>query len=101
MAADVQLSQKDKCIAHALPPKGYVELIFQSWERSKKPTYPPTWEGLFTVLEKMNLGYLVEQIVKCVTTVTPIADLEIESFPQASEEEGPAGEKEIGHLHSS
>ena len=99
VAVDVQLSHEDKCRAHALPPKDYVELIFQSWERSEQPTYPPTWEGLFTVLRKMDLGHLVEGIVKSVTG--PTTDFEIESSPQVSEEDGPAEEKEIGHSYTS
>ena len=92
VTAGVQLLKNDRQKAPTLSSRGYIELIFKAWERSKRPTYPPTWEGLFTVLRKMDLGHLVEQIAKCVTGSLP----EIEDSPQTSEPEGPAGEKEKG-----
>ena len=95
VTSGVQLLKKDRERVSALAPKDYVELIFKAWERSKWPTYPPTWEGLFTVLKKMDLGHLVEPIAKCVTGSVP----EIEDSPQTSELEGPVGEKEKGWLY--
>ena len=89
VTSGVQLLENDKQKALVLTPEAYVELILNAWERSKQPTYPPTWEGLFTVLRKMDLGHLVEQIAKCVTGSVP----EIEDSPQTSEPEGPPGEK--------
>ena len=65
--SDVQLTPEEKQKVHLLSPKKYIELIFTAWERNDQPTYPPTWEGLFTVLRKMDLDHLVEQITKCVT----------------------------------
>ncbi len=79
----VHLLVKDRKKAPTLSPSDYVELIFNAWKRSKRPTYPPTWEGLFTVLRKMYLGHLAEQIAKCVSGSLP----EIEDSPQLSESE--------------
>ena len=89
VTAGVQLLKNDRQKAPTLSSENYIVLIFKAWERSKRPTYPPTWEDLFTVLRKMDLGHLVEQIAKCVTGSVP----EIEDSPQTSEPEGPAGEK--------
>ncbi len=83
MTSGVQLLVKDRKKAPTLSPSDYVELIFNAWKRSKRPTYPPTWEGLFTVLRKMDLGQLTEQIAKCVTGSLP----EIEDSPLPSESE--------------
>ena len=86
----VQLLKKDRQRAPSLSAKDYVALIFRAWLTSKRPTYPPTWESLFTVLRKMDLGHLVEQIV---TGSLPA----IESSPQSSEpvvEEGPSQEED-------
>ena len=91
VTSGVQLLKKDRERVPALAPKDYVELIFKAWEGSKRPPYPPTWEGLFTVLRKMDLGHLVEPIAKCVSGSVP----EIEGLPQTS---GPTGEKEKGWL---
>ena len=90
----VQLLKADRKRAPSLSPKDYVELIFRAWKTSKRPTYPPTWESLFTVLRKMDLGHLVEQIGKYVTGSLPA----VESSPQSSEPvvEGPSQEEEEG-----
>ena len=80
-ATGVQLLKDDRQRAPSLSAKGHVELIFRAWLTSKRPTYPPTWESLFTVLRKMNLGHLTEQIVKYVTESLPA----MESSPQSSE----------------
>ena len=91
----VQLLKRDRQRAPSLSAKGHVELIFRAWLTSKRPTYQPTWESLFTVLSKMNLGHLTEQIGKYVTGSLPA----IESSPQSSEplvEEGPSLEQEEG-----
>ena len=77
----VQLLKGDRQRAPSLSGKDYLELIFRAWLTSKRPTYPPTWESLFTVLRKMNLGHLTEQIGKYVTGSLPA----IESSPQSSE----------------
>ncbi|XP_064401962.1 uncharacterized protein LOC135347816 isoform X2 [Halichondria panicea] len=81
MTSGVQLLVKDRKKAPTLSPSDYVELIFNAWKKSKRPTYPPTWEGLFTVLRKMDLGQLTEQIAKCGSLP------EIEDSPQPSESE--------------
>ena len=83
ITSKVQFLVRDRKKAPTLSPKHRVELIFNVWERSKRPTYPPTWEGLFTVLRKMDLGHLAEQIGKCVTGSLP----ETEDSPQPSESE--------------
>ena len=70
----VQLLKKEREKAPTLSARDYVELIFKTWERSKRPTYPATWEGLFTVLRKMDLGHLVNEIAKRVTGTEPKLD---------------------------
>ena len=93
--AGVQLLKGDRQRAPSLSAKDYVELIFRAWLTSKRPTYPPTWESLFTVLRKMDLGHLAEQIRKYVTGSPPA----IESSQQTSEPvmaEGPSQEEEEG-----
>ena len=88
--AGVQLLKGDRQRAPSLSAKDYVELIFRAWLTSKRPTYPPTWESLFTVLRKMDLVHLAEQIV---TGSLPAK----ESSPQSSEplvEEGPSQEED-------
>ena len=77
----VQLSKGDRQRAPSFSAKVYVELIFRAWLTSKRPTYPPTWESLFTVLRKMDLGHLAEQVGKYVTGSLPA----IESSPQSPE----------------
>ncbi len=79
----VQFLMRDKKKAPTLSPRHGVELIFNTWERSKQPTYPPTWKGLCTVLRNMDLGHLAEQIDECVTGSLP----ETEDSPQPSESE--------------
>ena len=89
----VQLLKGDRQRAPSLSAKDYVELIFRAWLTGKQPTYPPTWESLFTVLRKMDLSHLAEQIEKYVTGSLPA----IESSPQSSEhvvEEGPSQEED-------
>ena len=89
----VQLLKRNTEKVLSLSAKGHVELIFRAWLTSKRPTYPPTWESLFTVLRKMDLGHLAEQIVKYVTGSLPT----IESSPQSSDplvEEGPSQEED-------
>ena len=81
VTSGVQLLKGDRQRAPSLSAKDYVELIFRAWLTSKRPTYPPTWESLFTVLRKMDLGHLMEQIGKYVTGSLPA----IESSPQSSE----------------
>ncbi len=83
ITSGVQLLVKHRKKAPTLSPSDYIKLIFNAWKRSKRPTYPPTWEGLFTVLRKMDLGHLTEQITKCVTGSLP----EIEDSPQPPESE--------------
>ena len=93
VTSGVQLLKRNTEKALSLCAKGHVELIFKAWSTSKRPTYPPTWESLFTVLRKMDLGHLTEQIGKYVTGSLPA----IESSPQSSEplvEEGPSQEEE-------
>ena len=94
VTSGVQLLKADRKRAPSLSPKGYVELIFRAWKTSRHPKYPPTWESLFTVLRKMDLGHLVEQIGKSVTGSLPA----VESSPQSSEPvvEGPSQEEEEG-----
>ena len=95
VTSGIQLLKGDKQRAPSLSAKDYVELIFRAWLTSKRPTYPPTWESLFTVLRKMDLGHLAEQIGKYMTGSLPA----IESSPQSSEslvEEGPSQEEEEG-----
>ena len=81
ITSGVKLLANDKEKALTLSSRDYVVLIFEAWEKSKRPTYPPTWEGLFTVLRKMDLGHLAEQIDKCVTGSLP----ETEDSPQPFE----------------
>ena len=83
VTSGVQLLENDKALV--LTPEGYVELILSAWVRSEQPSYPPTWEGLFTVLRKMELGHLAKQIAKCVTGSVP----EIEVSPQLLSEDSP------------
>ncbi len=83
ITSGVQFLVKDRRKAPTLSPGHYVELIFNAWKRSKRPTYPPTWEGLLTVLRKMDLGHLIEQITKCVTGSLP--EIEDSSRPSESE----------------
>ncbi len=92
--AGVQLLTHESFKTLTLSRRDYVELIFSAWERSKRPTYPPTWEGLLAVLRKMDLGHLVEQISKCVTGSLPEKD----HSPQPSESEVQLspGDKEQG-----
>ncbi len=90
----VQLLVKDRKKAPTLSPRHYVELIFNAWKKSKRPTHPPTWESLLTVLREMDLGHIAEQITKCMTGSLP----EIEDSPQPSESEFQLspGDKEHG-----
>ena len=81
VTSGIQLLKEDRKRAPSLSSKEYIELIFRAWKTSKRPTYPPTWESLFTVLRKMDLGHLTEQIGKYVTGTIPA----IESHPQSSE----------------
>ena len=93
VTSGVQLLKWNTEKALSLSAKGHVELIFRAWLTSKRPTYPPTWESLFTVLRKMDLGHLTKQIGKYVTGSLPA----IESSPQSSEpvvEEGPSQEED-------
>ena len=69
--SEVQLTQKEREITPTLSGNDFVELVFKAWERSKQPTYPATWEGLFTVMRKMDLGHLEQQIAKIVTSTDP------------------------------
>ncbi len=83
----VQLSVKDRKKALTLSARDYIEQIFSAWERSIRPTYPPTWESLFTVLRKMDLGHLTEQIAKCVTgSLSEIEDSEVQLSPGNKEQ---------------
>ena len=81
VTSGVQLLKRNTEKALSLSAKDHVELIFRAWLTSKRPTYPPTWESLFTVLRKMDLGHLTEQIGKNVAGSLPA----IESSPQSSE----------------
>ncbi len=83
----VQLSVKDRKKAPTHSARDYIEQIFSAWERSIRPTYPPTWESLFTVLRKMDLGHLTEQIAKCVTGSLPeIENSEVQLSPGNKEQ---------------
>ncbi|XP_064401955.1 uncharacterized protein LOC135347813 isoform X3 [Halichondria panicea] len=92
ITSGVHLLVKDRKKAPTLSPSDYVELIFNAWKRSKRPSYPPTWEGLFTVLRKMDLGHLTEQIAKCVTGSLP--EIEDSPLPSESEVQLSPGDKE-------
>ena len=81
VTSGVQLLKGDRQKAPSLSSNDYVELIFRVWLTSKRPTYPPTWESLLTVLRKMDLDHLTKQIGKYVTGSLPA----IESSPQSSE----------------
>ncbi len=71
VTSGVQLLMKERKKAPSIPPREYIDLIFKAWLRNKRPIYPSTWEGLFTVLRMMDLGDLVEGIAKCVTGSVP------------------------------
>ena len=58
----VKLLKSNHKKAASLSPKDYVELVFKAWKINKQCTYPPTWDSLFSVLTKMDLGHLTEQI---------------------------------------
>ncbi len=92
ITSGVQLLVEDRKKAPTLSPSDYVELIFNAWKISERPTYPSTWEGLFTILRKMDLGYLTEQIAKCVTGSLP--EIEDSSQPSESEVQLSPGDKE-------
>ncbi len=91
VTSGVQLAMKERKKAPILPQREYIDMILKAWQGSKQPTYPFTWEGLFTVLRKMDLGHLVEEIVKCVTGSVP----EKKDSPLPSELGSP-GDKEQG-----
>ena len=97
VTSGVQLLKRNIEKALSRSAKYHVEQIFRAWLARKGPTYPPTWESLITVLRKMDLGHLAEQIVKYVTGSLPA----IESSPQSSEpvvEEGPSQEEDGKNL---
>ncbi len=91
VTSGVHLLLKERQKVPTLPPKEHINLIFEAWQRSKRPTYPPTWEGLFTVLRKMDQGHLVEGIAKCATGSLPGR----EDSPQPSKLGSP-GDKDQG-----
>ncbi len=91
VTSGVNLLMKEKKRVSTLSPREHIDLIFEAWQRSKRPTYPPTWEGLFTLLRKMGLGHLVEGIAMCVTGSLPERD----DSPQPSELGSP-GDKDQG-----
>ena len=78
--------------AASLSPKDYVELVFKGWKINKQCTYPPTWDSLFSVLKKMDLGHLTKQIGELTgsgqTKEPPSAELVMEEVPSLE------GEKE-------
>ena len=94
VTSGVQLLKADRIRAPSLSPRDYVELIFRAWKKSRYPMYSPTWGNLFTVLRKMYLDHLVEQIQKYVTGSLPA----VVSSPQSSEPvvEGRLQEEEEG-----
>ncbi len=91
VTSGTNLLMKEKKRVSTLSSREHIDLIFEAWQRSKRPTYPSTWEGLFTVLRKIGLGHLVDGIAKCVTGSLP----EREDSPQPSELGSP-GDKEQG-----
>ena len=87
VVSDVQFLSDTRRNIPSLSPYDHVKQIFKGWVVSSQPTYKPTWDGLFRVLRKMDLGHLVERIANCVTgSLSEMGDPS-----QTTELEGPAG----------
>jgi len=50
--------KKEREMAPSLCGKDFVKMIFKAWQ-SRRPTYPATWEGLFTVLRVQRIAKIV------------------------------------------